>query len=96
MVIQIPGGLLYLNMLLDYRGGFNNITMQIQNLTSDLNSTKEEIFGQIKVVYILCIFWVNFRGLFNPTLIDRVNELMTNNIRFTYNCHTFLESSNHL
>ena len=29
----------------------------------------------------------------HPTLIGRVNKLMTNNIRSTYNCHTFLESS---
>ena len=41
----------------------------------------------------LTTYWVNIRGIFNPTLIDRVNKLMTNNIRSTYNCHTFLESS---
>ena len=41
----------------------------------------------------LTTFWVNIRGLFNPTLIDRVNKLMTNNIRSTYNCHTFMELS---
>ena len=32
----------------------------------------------------LTTFWVKIRGLFNPTLIDRVNKLMTNNIRSTY------------
>ena len=37
--------------------------------------------------------WVNIRGILNPTLINRVNKLMTNNIKSTYNCHTFLESS---
>ena len=37
--------------------------------------------------------WVNIRGILNPTLINRVNKLMTNNIRSTYNCFTFLESS---
>ena len=42
---------------------------------------------------LLTTFWVNIKGLFNPTHIDRVNKLMTNNIRSTYNCHTFLESS---
>ena len=31
--------------------------------------------------------------LFNPTLIDRVNKFMTNNIRSKYICHTFLELS---
>ena len=35
----------------------------------------------------LTTFLVNIRGLFNPTLIDRVNKLMTNNIRSTYNHH---------
>ena len=52
MIIIFAGGLLYLNMLLDYRSGFNNMTMQIQNLTSDLNSTKEEIFEKIKVIML--------------------------------------------
>ena len=32
-------------------------------------------------------YWVH------PTLIDGVNKLMTNNIRSTYNCHTFMELS---
>ena len=41
----------------------------------------------------LTIYWVDIRGLFNPTLIDRVNNLITNNIRSTYNCHTFMELS---
>ena len=27
----------------------------------------------------LTTFWVNIRGLFNPTLIDWINKLMTNN-----------------
>ena len=35
--------------------------------------------------------WVNIKGLFNRTHTNRVNELMTTNIRSTYNCHTFLE-----
>ena len=52
MIIIFAGGLLYLNMLLDNRSGFNNMTMQIQNLTSDLNSTKEEIFEKIKVIML--------------------------------------------
>ena len=38
-------------------------------------------------------YWVNIMRLFNLTLIDRVNKIMTKNIRSTYNCHTFLESS---
>ena len=38
-------------------------------------------------------FWVNIKGLFNPTRIDRLNKLRTNNIRSTYNCHTFMELS---
>ena len=41
----------------------------------------------------LTTYWVNIRGILNPTLISRVNKLMINNIRSTYNCHTFLESS---
>ena len=41
----------------------------------------------------LTTYWVNIRGILHPTLIGRVNKLMTNNIRSTYNCHTFLESS---
>merc|ERR1712114_12751 len=41
----------------------------------------------------LTTYWVNIRGLFKPKLIDRVNKLMTHKIRYTYNCHTFLESS---
>ena len=41
----------------------------------------------------LITYWVNIRGILNPTLINRVNKLMTNNIRSTYNCFTFLESS---
>ena len=32
----------------------------------------------------LTSYWVNIRGLFNPTHIDRVNETMTNNIKSTY------------
>ena len=28
----------------------------------------------------LSTYWVNIMGLFNPTLIDRVNKLMTNNL----------------
>ena len=39
----------------------------------------------------LTTYWVNIRGLFKLTLKDRVNELMTNNIRLTYIYHTFLE-----
>ena len=41
----------------------------------------------------LTIYWVNIRGIFNPTLIDRIFKIMINNIRSTYNCFTFLESS---
>ena len=33
------------------------------------------------------------RGLSNPRLIDRVNKLMTYNIRSIYNCHALLVSS---
>ena len=41
----------------------------------------------------LITYWVNMRAILNPTLINRVNKLMTNIIRYTYNCFTFLESS---
>ena len=41
----------------------------------------------------LTTYWINIMWPFNFTLIDRVNKLMTNNIRSTYNCHTFLEVS---
>ena len=41
----------------------------------------------------LTIYWINIRGLINPTHIARVNKLMANNIRSTYNCHTFLKQS---
>ena len=41
----------------------------------------------------LTTYWFNIMWPFNLTLIDRVNKLMTNNIRSTYNCHTFLEVS---
>jgi len=41
----------------------------------------------------LTTYWDNIRGIFNPALINRVNKLITNNIKSTYNCHTFLESS---
>ena len=37
----------------------------------------------------LTTYWVIIRGIFNPALIGRVNKLMTNNIRSTYNSHTF-------
>ena len=41
----------------------------------------------------LTTYWFNIRGLLSPTLIDRINKLMTNNIRLTYKCHTLLETS---
>ena len=41
----------------------------------------------------LTTYWLNIMGLFNLTLIDRVNKIMTKNIRSTYDCHTFLEVS---
>ena len=41
----------------------------------------------------LITYWVNIRGILNPTLINRVNKLMTNNIRSIYNWFTFMESS---
>ena len=41
----------------------------------------------------LTTYRVNIMGLFNLKLMDRVNKLMTKNIRSTYNCFTFLESS---
>ena len=44
----------------------------------------------------LITYWVNMRTILNPTLINRVNKLMTNKIRSTYNCFTFLESSGQL
>ena len=60
-------------------------------------------YTNIQVLYIvrnlrtrpthLITYWVNIRWLLNPTLINRVNKLMTNNIRSTFNCITFLESS---
>ena len=39
----------------------------------------------------LITYWVNIRGISNPMLINGVNKLMTNNIRSTYNCHTFMD-----
>ena len=44
----------------------------------------------------LTTFWGDIRGVFNPTVIDRVNIIMTNNIR-SNNCHSLMElSSNHM
>ena len=34
-------------------------------------------------------------GNFYPTPLDRVNKSTSNNIRLTYNCHTFLETQWH-
>merc|ERR1712240_696998 len=56
----------------------SNITLTIQVLYLVINLRTRPIH--------LTTFWVNIRGLFNPTLIDRVSKLMTNNIRSTYNC----------
>ena len=41
----------------------------------------------------LTTYWVNIMGILTPKLIDRVNKVMSNNIRSTYNCHTFMELS---
>ena len=47
--MYIEGGLMYINMLLDNRNGFSNITKQIQNLTMDVTSAKSEILEKIEV-----------------------------------------------
>ena len=44
----------------------------------------------------LTSYWVNIRGLFNPTHVYRVNKFIANNKRLTYKSqksHTLLETS---
>ena len=43
------GGILYLNMILGSNNGFSNLTNQIQNLTTNVSTYKDEIISKIEV-----------------------------------------------
>ena len=43
------GGLLYVNMVLGSNVGFNNLTTQIKNLTTDVVQYRDEIINKIEV-----------------------------------------------
>ena len=46
------GGILYLNMILGSNNGFSNLTNQIQNLTTNVSTYKDEIISKIEVSHI--------------------------------------------
>ena len=53
--------LLYLNMILGTRAGFNNLTSQIQTLDSNMSQFKSEIISKIEVyigfLHIFCLIY---------------------------------------
>ena len=40
------GSLMYINLLLGNQNRFSNMTSQIQNISSDLKMTRDEVFGR--------------------------------------------------
>merc|ERR1711879_170142 len=55
------GGILYLNMILGSNNGFSNLTNQIQNLTTNVSTYKDEIISKIEdtehLLNHFLIFW---------------------------------------
>ena len=54
---------MYINLVLGNQNGFNNLSSQIQNLTSDVDLYREEIISKIEVK-VPCIFKL-YRYIFN-------------------------------
>ena len=73
---------MYINLLLGNQNGFKNLTSQIQNISSDLKLTREEVFGRFDNLNTSLIHF--FPDIFNHSdsgTICKVQHSNKNNLR---------------